>query len=306
MASIDPQLLPKRVTIETVFGCNAKCMMCPIDIPTSRKKGIMPFAMFTDLIDSLVPYKNNFEMMDIYGLGEPLLDPYIFERIRYVKGKGFHKVAISTNAQLLNEDKQRELLESNIDTVLFSIDGVEKKTHERIRRGTDFERVINNVLGIIEKRNVGNYRTRFVIRFIRQDANRLEWDAFKAFWPKHVSKDRGDFITTFDVHSWAGLVTSKESVLEHEGKNENLERKPCPIISDVLYVLSDGTIPLCNEDWHKAEYNFGNITKNSPIDIFNSPEFNEIREIHRKGNKRELDICQECTVLYSIENKEIA
>lgn len=222
MASIDPQLLPKRVTIETVFGCNAKCMMCPIDIPTSRKKGIMPFAMFTDLIDSLVPYKNNFEMMDIYGLGEPLLDPYIFERIRYVKGKGFHKVAISTNAQLLNEDKQRELLESNIDTVLFSIDGVEKKTHERIRRGTDFERVINNVLGIIEKRNVGNYRTRFVIRFIRQDANRLEWDAFKAFWPKHVSKDRGDFITTFDVHSWAGLVTSKESVLEHEGK----KRKP--------------------------------------------------------------------------------
>ncbi len=66
-------LIPKRVTIETIFGCNAKCLMCPINSPTKRKKGIMPIGMFEDIIGSLTPYNDHFEMMDLFGLGEPKL-----------------------------------------------------------------------------------------------------------------------------------------------------------------------------------------------------------------------------------------
>jgi len=128
-------LIPKRLTIETVFGCNASCTMCVIDLPTKRKKGIMPLEMSKYILDELASHKNQIEMLDLFSLGEPLLDPYIFQRIKYAKEKGFRNIAISTNADLLDKEKQKKLLETGIDTVLFSIDGVKKETHENIRRG---------------------------------------------------------------------------------------------------------------------------------------------------------------------------
>lgn len=298
-------LIPKRVTIETVFGCNARCIMCPIDLPTKRKKGIMPVDMFEYIIDSLVSYKDHIEMMDLYCLGEPLLDPYIIKRIKYVKGKGFRSLGISTNADLLSYDKQKQLLESGIDTIIFSIDGVKKETHEKIRRGINFDQVMENCLSIIRMRNDQNYKTRFVIRFIRQDANRHEWEAFKQFWLNNISKERNDFITVFDIHSWGGEVFTKERILKDKGRINSIEKKACPITFNILYILSDGTVPLCNEDWHNATYSFGNVSESSPIEIFNCDEFNEIRKIHQSGNKCKINICSECTVNYSIANKEI-
>ncbi len=298
-------LIPKRVTIETIFGCNANCVMCPINLPTKRKKGIMPVDMFENIIDSLVPYKEHLQMMDLYCLGEPLLDPHIFERIRYVKGKGFRNLGIATNADLLNAEKQRLLLESGVDTVLFSIDGAKKETHESIRRGVTFERVVENCRSIIKMRNEGNYKSRFVIRFIRQDANRNEWEMYKQFWQARISKERRDFITVFDAHSWGGEVSTKDGILKTDGRNPTIEKQPCYMIFDILYILSDGTVPLCSEDWHNANYNFGNINNSLPLEIFNCDRFNKIRDLHLAGNKNRMDICRECTLLYSLTTKEI-
>lgn len=305
MKNNDKLLFPKRVTIETIFGCNCKCLMCPIDFPTERKKGVMPLDMFKDIVDSLTPYKDKLEMMDFCGLGEPLLDPHIFERIKYVKDKGFRNLGMSTNANLMDDEKQDLLLESGIDTLIFSIDGIKKETHEKIRRGAKFDLVVANCLSIIQKRNKGNYKTRFVIRFIRQDINKIEWLDFKEYWLKNIDKERRDFVTAFDMHSWGGEVSAKSDVLKVNGRNEIIEKKPCPTISNILYILSDGTVPLCNEDWLNATYSFGNVKEKPPIEVFNCDKFRKIRELHEKGNKREMKICSECTVLYSFEKKEI-
>ena len=167
-------LIPKRIAIETIFGCNASCTMCVIDLPTERKKGIMPFEMSKHILDELLPYKNQIDRLDFFGLGEPLLDPYLFQRIKYAKEKGFRNIAISTNADILNKEKQKKLLETGIDVVLFSIDSVKKEIHEKIRRGVKFERVVGNCQSIIKMRDRGNYKTRFIMRFIRQNCNK-EW-----------------------------------------------------------------------------------------------------------------------------------
>jgi len=299
-------LIPKRVTIETIFGCNAKCVMCPIDYPTKRKKGIMPLGMFENIIDTLTPYRKQVEMMDLFGLGEPLLDPHIFKRIGYIKEKGFDNTSlgISTNADLLSLKKQQLLLASGIDNIIFSIDGVKKETHESIRRGVKFERVLGNCLSIIKMRDEGNYKARFVIRFIRQDVNRKEWGAFKQFWQAKISKERGDFITAYDAHSWGGEVSTKDSVLGTNRRIESVEKQPCNIIFDILYVLCDGAVPLCHEDWLNTAYAFGNVAETLPVEIFNCDAFNKIREIHQAGDKNKINMCRECTNLYSEITKE--
>jgi len=291
-------LIPKRLTIETVFGCNASCTMCVIDLPTKRKKGIMPLEMSKYILDELAPYKNQIEMLDLFGLGEPLLDPYIFQRIKYAKEKGFRNIAISTNADLLDKEKQRKLLETGIDTVLFSIDGVKKETHENIRRGVNFERVVENCQSIIKMRDEGDYKTRFVMRFIRQDSNKDEWEAFRKFWMPKLSIEKRDLMIIYNMHSWGGEISTKDAIMKDSGRNPEIEKQPCHHLNNLI-ILADGTVPLCSEDFLHGKYNFGNVKDSSPLEIFNCEKFNKIRQIHLNGKKNTLELCKECTVLYS-------
>jgi len=56
----------------------------------------------------------------------------------------------------MTEEKQKELLESRIDTVIISIDSLDKKIHESIRRGTNLENVVENTKGLIRKETRGD------------------------------------------------------------------------------------------------------------------------------------------------------
>ena len=295
-------LVPRRVTIETIYGCNFHCPMCPIDLPSKRKKGLMKWELYKKIIDDLTSYKDDIEMMDLFSLGEPLLDKFLFERIRYAKAVGFRNVGISTNASLLNPQKQRLLLESGVDHVIFSIDGVTKETYEKIRVGGIFEIDIKNCLETIAMRDSDGYPARFLVRFIRQDKNRHEVGAFLKFWRDQIDKSKGDAISIYDAHTFGGTTGIKDDLVS--GRDESIEKASCFIIFDILYILADGRVPLCNEDWLNGDYNFGNAANNHPIDIFNSPRFQEIRALHNRGEKTCMQICKDCTVLYSETTKQ--
>lgn len=301
--SASGRLIPKRVTIETVFGCNAKCPMCVIDNPTARVKQVMPLDTFKRIVDSLMPYREQIEMFDLFALGEPLLDRHIFERVRYVRERGFRRLAFSTNAHLLVPAKQQALLDSGIDTVIFSLDGIRAATHEAIRPRVGFRRVVRNILSVVRMRDEGDHPTRFIVRFIRQQRNVAEWPRYKAFWEARLSPERGDFVTAYDMHTWAGGVASKASVLSG-AIDEEIERMPCHHAFDNMHILADGSMPLCAEDILEARYGIGNVIGRDPIDVFNGPRFREIRKLHISGRKNDLASCRECTLLYSEARKE--
>lgn len=295
---INDLLIPKRFQIETIFGCNAKCIMCALSFPATRKNGVMPPDLFQSIADAMAPYKEKIEKVDLFGLGEPLLDPYIFERMRYMRGKGFRNLAISTNADLLDKDKQLELLETGIETVIFSIDGVTAAIHENIRRGVNFERLVENCRSIIHIRDQHNYKTRFVIRFIRQNSNKHEWEPFLAYWRPKLSPERNDLLIAYNVNTMGGVVASKKELLG-DNLDEALEMLPCHQVFDRLIILNNGIVPLCCEDTPHAKYIMGDVRKTSAIDIFNGEAFQRMRKLHNDKKKNTLAICRECTMLYS-------
>jgi MoaA/NifB/PqqE/SkfB family radical SAM enzyme len=297
-------LVPRRFSIETLYGCNLECVMCPISLVAKRKKGLMPIDMYRGIINAMEPYIPHLEMMDLFGLGEPLLDPLIFRRIKYAKQRDFPSVGISTNADLLDNEKQRHLLASGVDNVIVSIDGAIAETHEAIRVKSSFERVVANCRSLIEMRNHDGYETRVVVRFIRQDGNRSEWERFRDYWCKIVSHNKGDQVCCYDVHAWGDATAPKDDALGAGGRIEHVERAACFMPFEVLYILADGSVVLCSEDWYDAKHNFGNVKDTSPIEIFNSKKFNAVRDLHLRGDKNKLPICRNCTMLYSNATKQ--
>jgi len=295
-------VIPERIQLETVYGCNARCTMCPVHLPSARKKGIMSFDLFKYIVDEMVPYKQHITKFDLWGLGEPLLDKNLVKKIQYAKDMGFQNLAIATNAELLKSNIMNQLFQAQLDTILFSIDGISKETHESIRVNTDFYRVVDNANNAIIIRNKHNYKTRFVFRFIRQEINNDEWIGFKEYWEKRISREHGDIIIGYDRHTWGGELNGFEPL---NSKQKMPDETPCHHLFDRLIILWDGTVPMCCSDLHHAKYSFGNINEIAPIEAFNSKIINKLRNIHNSGKRKSIKLCKECSILDSEIVQEI-
>lgn len=140
--SADPVYLPIRLDFENVSRCNFRCTMCTVsDWHKGTRAADMPLQSFKRLIDE----QTGLVEIKVQGLGEPTLQgDDFFEMIRYARARHIW-VRTTTNASLLHlKDNYRKLIDSGVNEVQISCDGADKETFESIRRGSVFERVVEN------------------------------------------------------------------------------------------------------------------------------------------------------------------
>lgn len=295
------RIIPRNVIVETIFGCNANCTMCPINMPTHRKKGIMADDVFRSAIDGLAEYAQSIVQIDLFGVGEPFLDGNIADRIRYTKGKGFRDVGFATNADLMTAELAQRVFEAGLDTLMISLDGMTKEVHESIRLNTSFPRIVRNVKSAIALRDKNGYRTKFVMRFIRQPVNVHEWESYREYWTRFLSSEKKDLVIGYDMHSWGGEINidrgSDCRAVPHD--------MACHHLFDRLIILNDGSIPVCCSDMHRGQNLLGNIKDSNPVDIFNNSMMRRFRERHKSGKRLQIKMCRACTILESESTRQI-
>lgn len=126
------------IQVEVTSRCNAACIYCPQ--PLLYIKQHMPFGLFKQLL----PYLGCTNLVYLQGWGEPLLNPDLFAMIRACKAKG-KRVGFTTNGMLLSDKIIRRLIDLETDIVSVSLAGTTPETHNRIRKGTDFDKIIENL-----------------------------------------------------------------------------------------------------------------------------------------------------------------
>ncbi len=89
--------LPVEYIVETTAKCNLYCPMCPRETHKQPKED-MPDEVFSRLVEGA---GRSAEHMMLIGLGEPLLDAKIFDRIVSCETHGISSL-ISTNGVLLD------------------------------------------------------------------------------------------------------------------------------------------------------------------------------------------------------------
>lgn len=283
-------IIPKHLQIEPINGvCTSRCTMCTINEWT-RSRTRMKREKFEIILRKFRPYIQNLDYLTLHGCGEPLLDRGLHEKVLLAKRLGFRSIGFATNCTELNPTMSWKLIENGLDTIMCSIDGVKKETHEAIRIGTNFEQVVENVKDFISLRDQISGYTRVLIRFIRQDLNYDEWPLFYEYWNKYISKEKGDGVIRFDVHNW--------------GKEEiELNRKDiCSDIFERFYVYSNGQVGFCCAD-DNGFFELGNVLDNDPIEIYNNEHFLKYRKYMQEGRINELEHCKGCTIPQSRENK---
>jgi molybdenum cofactor biosynthesis enzyme MoaA len=121
------------------------------------------------------------EHMMLIGLGEPFMDPRIFERIEYCHR---HSIAtlLSTNGTFLDERLAARVLDSPLDEITLSFDGAKKETFEFYRKGAKFEKVRDNFVRFARMKHERRSKLQVVVQMVCMEGNAGEVGDFLAFW----------------------------------------------------------------------------------------------------------------------------
>ncbi len=288
--------IPKHLQIETINGvCSSRCIMCTFEKWT-RKKHRMSNDIYMRVLNNFLIYKDKIEYLTLQGCGEPLLDIELPEKVKIAKDMGFRGTGFATNCTHLTEEMALKLLDARLDTIICSIDGVCKETHESIRIGVNFDAAIRNVQQFIELRDSLSKNTRVLVRFVRQEKNVNEVDAFKVYWNERLNSKYGDGILIFDVHNW-GEKLDNYTQLDFERFIEKHSLK-CEDVYNRMCIYSNGDVGLCCVDYN-GFYNMGNVIHEDPIEIYNNKIFTRFRNKMEQGKILELEECRQCTIPHS-------
>lgn len=145
--------LPVFANIEITTRCNFKCAFCAREHINLQEQD-MTLAEFETIL-TLIPeaYK-----IRIVGLGEPLLHKQIADFIQCAKNHNKH-VGIVTNAQLLTQQKGRDLIQAGLDEITFSIDSTDTEIAQQIRRGSNIPKIIDNIKNFLDLDGSEDLRT---------------------------------------------------------------------------------------------------------------------------------------------------
>ena len=140
---------PTHVLIETTTRCNLRCKQCAHVI------GKYDFADMTlETFAKLRPLFPHLRQAALYGHGETFLYKHFFEMLAELK-RYPASVYVTTNGTLLTEAVSERLVELGLDKLAVSLDAATPALFNEIRRGADFDSVIQNIrmLNAIKKRN---------------------------------------------------------------------------------------------------------------------------------------------------------
>ncbi len=271
--------LPVEYIVETTAKCNIYCPMCPRETHKQPKED-MDEAVYRKLVDGA---SRTAEHMMLIGLGEPFLDPGIFDRIHYCQQHGISSL-ISTNGTLLDEGMSERLLNTPLEHITLSFDGYSKETFEYYRKGAKFERVRDNFVRFCRMKKERGSKLQIVVQMVRMDGNAHEVDDFTRFWRNVPGVD---------------LIRIKEdetNLMRPDAGHEGAEwRHPCHYLwRGAIYVKHNGDVYPCCQSYMLDGPPVGSLRTQEISEIFNGSEMKRMRRLHASGRAAEVDICSRC------------
>lgn len=276
--------------------------MCPYPVVSKKlDQGTMQWDLYAKIVNELAaePLFSGI----IYELhNEPLLDKRLLDLVKYFKSVSKDKwCMLITNGELLDKYSLKDIKESNIDSIVVSLNANSKATYQMVNKGLDYDRVINNISSLMSDSYI---KERLSLSFVVSDENMPEIHQATKYWNKNGVGTR-----IIGITNRAGTLEGYEKFkmrTEYKG-NSLLFRLWRRFISRLeivtgchhpfayMNILFNGDVVICCHDWNRATI-IGNARDNSLREIWNSPKANEIRRLIIKKKYEQIETCSGCSL----------
>lgn len=271
-----------EVRIEVSTMCNYKCIFCPHSSAFNREKGVMPFSVFKAILDKFKTTAPQITELTISGMGEPLLDVDLYNKLEYGSSLGYN-VRIVTNGLLLNEKLIKNICSlNNMESIRISFHSAFRERYKHITKVDAYDKVFDN----IKLLNKLKQDTKILVTADIVDNHKNELNELK-----HMFKDV-DLLEVWRPHNWIDWASYRN--------NETRDAFCGRPIDGPIHVLLNGDINICNFDFNGI-MKIGNIIDQSLDDIFTSNEYMHIYNCHINKNIDTLP-CKTCDQLQNNKN----
>lgn len=282
---------PPQIYIELTSVCNLRCTICPYGDMLREMKQMDP-ALARKAIDQCAELGVYYVTFQFYG--EPLTCPdFLIENIRYAKERGIPVVATVTNATLMTDDIMRRLVESGLDSLVFSFDGASADKYKSIR-DRDYSDVAARIKSACRVRDsMNDIKQPFLgLTLVRTDEEESAIDAFCEEWRACVDHIDIRSMILFNYRS-KETAAYEDSLSEWYITRDPGKRIPCRQLYQKLVVCSNGEVTPCCIDLD-AELSVGNLGDNTLLELWQGEEFTNIRTLDRTGRFMEIPKCSTC------------
>lgn len=298
---------PIVADLEPSNSCNFRCSHC--EIPhKNRKRRLLSRSQY-DVIMSNLPYALRVKLQ---GEGEPFLNDNLYDLIEETCLKGVWCEVI-TNGSILDMERLKPLERFKNFQLTFSFDAADKTTFEKIRVGSNFEKILENMENATRNTNIAT-----AAWMLLQDGNRDQVDDVIRILARKNVKSLGlqrlfyDFDKTAEmpdlktIGKWIKQDLSKSSytALRNLAKQHHLQLS----ISDRLYsrnhlcpwpwmgvfVDTAGNIVPCCRIGDADICNMGNLNEEGMDAIWNSKAYRDFRWKHITN-----DLPEYCAICYA-------
>jgi radical SAM protein with 4Fe4S-binding SPASM domain len=290
--------LPFALSIEPTTACNLGCPACP--------SGLKAFSRPTGKIDLdnhqnwLSQVSKSVFYINYYFQGEPFLHPQFLALIQEAKK---HKIytATSTNAHFIDLKKAKEIVDSGLDRLIISIDGLTQETYESYRIHGQLEKVIAGSKALVQAKKEAQSNTpHLIFQFLVVKANEHQIaDVQQLATEIGIDEVRFKTAQVYDYKHGNELIPDNEAYSRYVKQKDGTYRfkykggNSCWRMWSSSVITWDGRVVPCCFD-KDAEHALGSLQEQSFETIWSGQAYRSFRNSVLR-DRNSIDICTNCS-----------
>jgi radical SAM protein with 4Fe4S-binding SPASM domain len=288
---------PITLSIELTNHCNLRCPECRSGSGLLyREKGYMNMTTFDRILSDCSPFL--FSMI-LYFQGEPFLHSELFEMIKKARQKGLHTMT-STNGQFLDPDTAKKVVESGLDRIIISMDGLDQIVYEKYRIGGNLGKVKEGIRELVRwKKTLRSNTPEVIIQFLVFSHNQHQIEEINN-WSQRAGADGVEIkMARMDNFEDGNPLIPEEQYARYRKNNNgqfvinNPLKNHCWQCWSKAVITWDGNVLPCCFDTN-GDYVMGNILQQPFTNIWEGIPYRNFKT-KLLQNRKGIPMCRNCT-----------
>lgn len=305
LADVLPLSAPFTLFVFPTTFCNFRCVYCGHSLGAQEMKKrydfenrTMEMETYRRVLAQAGEFDRKLRLLSLTGQGEPLLNPNLPQMVALAKKSGIaQRVEIITNASLLTRETASALIESGLDCIRISLQGLSAEKYREICRfDLDFDRFVDNIRWFYAHKK----QCQVFVKILDIALDRGEEEKFYGIF--------GDITDRMYVEHCKPVYSGVEYGDTRAGSDRygrsHEKREVCPLCFYMLAVFPDGTIVPCDSIYKPVALGNVNEEDHALVRAWNGTALREFQILQLRGKRAENAKCRLCCAPDDVSHPE--
>ena len=235
---------PKNALIEISSLCNHACVFCN-NPRMLRKGGELDKGVFRDFCAQAK--EMGLSELGFYTTGEPFVLKSLKDYVAIAHDAGIQYLYITTNGALATLEQVKELIDSGLNSIKYSVNAGKRETYKLIHGKDDFDRVVKNIRDVRKYIDENNIQLRMMSSFIVTAGTECDVEDYK-----NIMTGLVDDYKIVGVTAQVGYSVDQFNLLKSSYSLEYPkfdDASPCFMLWNRVHLTQEGYLTLCCVDY---------------------------------------------------------